>query len=72
MMHNFVLLLQHREFLSVRILFILSICSQVQVLVICLLESKAIFVKTSIKNRRFFMVLSFLIAVFLTPSNIWC
>ncbi len=58
--------------LTVRILFILSICSQVQVLVICLLESKAIFVKTSIKNRRFFMVLSFLIAAFLTPSDIWC
>jgi Tat protein translocase TatC len=58
--------------LTVRILFISSICSQVQVLVICLLESKAIFVKTSIKNRRFFMVLSFLIAAFLTPSDIWC
>ncbi|KAH9535830.1 hypothetical protein CY35_17G074200, partial [Sphagnum magellanicum] len=39
--------------LTVRILFISSICSQVHVLVICLLESKAIFVKTSIKNRRF-------------------
>jgi hypothetical protein len=41
-------------------------------LYLCLLESKAIFVKTSIKNRRFFMVLSFLIAAFLTPSDIWC
>jgi Sec-independent protein secretion pathway component TatC len=58
--------------LTVRILFISSKCFQVHVLVICLLESKAIFVKTSIKNRRFFMVLSFLIAAFLTPSYIWC
>jgi len=58
--------------LTIRILFISSICSQVQVLLICLLESKAIFVKTSIKNCRCFMVLLFLIAAFLTPSGIWC
>jgi Sec-independent protein secretion pathway component TatC len=37
-----------------------------------LLESKAIFVKTSIKDCRSFMVFLFLIAAFLTPSNILC
>jgi Sec-independent protein secretion pathway component TatC len=56
--------------LTTRILFISSICFQVQVLVIYLLESKVVFVKTSIKNHHFFMVLSFFIAVFLTPSDI--
>jgi Tat protein translocase TatC len=58
--------------LTVRILFISSICSQVQVLVICVLESKGIFVKSCIKNRRFFMVLSLFTAAFLTPPDIWC
>nr|YP_009745568.1 Sec-independent protein translocase protein [Andreaea wangiana]YP_010576504.1 Sec-independent protein translocase protein [Andreaea regularis]QIH30042.1 Sec-independent protein translocase protein [Andreaea wangiana]UZN44045.1 Sec-independent protein translocase protein [Andreaea regularis] len=58
--------------LTVRISFISPICSQVQVLVICLLESKGIFVKTSIKNRRFFMVFSLLTAAFLTPPDIRC
>nr|QIA60436.1 Sec-Y independent protein translocase component [Plagiochila subtropica] len=56
--------------LTVRILFISSICSQVPVLVICLLESRG--VKTLIKNRRFFMVLSLFVAAFLTPPDIWC
>nr|YP_009047461.1 Sec-independent protein translocase protein [Buxbaumia aphylla]AGN74252.1 Sec-independent protein translocase protein [Buxbaumia aphylla]AHI16156.1 Sec-independent protein translocase protein [Buxbaumia aphylla] len=58
--------------LTVRILFISSICSQLQVLVICLLESRGIFVKSCIKNRRFFIVLSIFIAAFLTPPDIWC
>nr|YP_009170589.1 Sec-independent protein translocase protein [Chionoloma tenuirostre]ALF06903.1 Sec-independent protein translocase protein [Chionoloma tenuirostre] len=58
--------------LTVRIWFISSICSQVQVLVIFLLESKGIFVKSCIKNRRFFMVLSIFTAAFLTPPDIWC
>jgi Sec-independent protein secretion pathway component TatC len=50
--------------LTVRIFFISSICSQVQVLVIFLLELKGIFVKSCIKNRRFFMVLSIFTAAF--------
>nr|QHD46957.1 tatC [Anthoceros agrestis] len=57
---------------TVRILFISLICSQVPVLVICLLESKDLSVKTCIKNRRFFLVLSLFTAAFLTPPDIWC
>jgi Sec-independent protein secretion pathway component TatC len=56
--------------LTVRILFISSICSQVPVLVICLLESRG--VKTLIKNRRFFMVFSLFVAALFTPPDIWC
>jgi Tat protein translocase TatC len=56
--------------LTVRILFISSICSQVPVLVIRLLESRG--VKTLIKNRRFFLVLSLFVAAFFTPPDIWC
>nr|P38459.1 RecName: Full=Uncharacterized tatC-like protein ymf16; AltName: Full=ORF 244 [Marchantia polymorpha] len=56
--------------LTVRILFISSICSQVPVLVICLLESKG--VKTFIKNRRFFYsFFAFHSSFFYTP-DIWC
>ncbi len=57
--------------LTVRILFISSICSQVPVIVICLLE-KGISVKTFTNNRRFFMVSSLLIAAFFAPPDIWC
>jgi len=57
--------------LTVRILFISSICSQVPVIVICLLD-KGLSVKTFTKNRRFFMVSSLLIAAFFAPPDIWC
>nr|YP_009531821.1 SecY-independent transporter protein [Leiosporoceros dussii]AXZ70962.1 SecY-independent transporter protein [Leiosporoceros dussii] len=57
---------------TVRILFISSICSQVPVLVICLLESKDLSVKTCIKNRRLFLVFSLFTVAFLTPPDIWC
>lgn len=57
---------------TVRISSIPLIRPQVQVLVICLLESKGILVKTSMKNRRFFMVFSPFTAAFLTPPDIWC
>nr|QIA61022.1 Sec-Y independent protein translocase component [Lepidozia sandvicensis] len=56
--------------LTVRILSISSICSQVPVPVICLLESRG--VKTLIKNRRFFMVFPLLVAALFTPPDIWC
>nr|QIA60478.1 Sec-Y independent protein translocase component [Trichocolea tomentella] len=56
--------------LTVRISFISSICSQVPVLVIRLLESRG--VKTLIKNRRFFMVFPLFVAAFSTPPDIWC
>nr|BAJ22094.1 Sec-independent protein translocase protein [Cycas taitungensis] len=58
--------------LTVRILFISSICSQVPVIVICLLELKGISVKTFTENRRFFMVFSLFTAAFFTPPDIWC
>uniref|UniRef100_UPI0030FE3BDF Sec-Y independent protein translocase component n=1 Tax=Cyathodium cavernarum TaxID=351593 RepID=UPI0030FE3BDF len=56
--------------LTVRILFISSICSQVPVLVICLLKSKE--VKTFIKNRRFFIVFSPFTAALSIPPDIRC
>nr|YP_009674921.1 Sec-Y independent protein translocase component [Haplomitrium hookeri]QDE12937.1 Sec-Y independent protein translocase component [Haplomitrium hookeri] len=56
--------------LTVRILSIPSICPQVPVLVICLLESGGM--KPFLKNRRFSMVFSLFTAAFLTPPDIWC
>nr|YP_002860250.1 Sec-Y independent protein translocase component [Nothoceros aenigmaticus]ACC86774.1 Sec-Y independent protein translocase component [Nothoceros aenigmaticus] len=57
---------------TVRISFISPIRSQVPVLVICLLESKDVSVKTCIKNRRFSLVLPVFTAALITPPEIWC
>jgi Sec-independent protein secretion pathway component TatC len=56
---------------TVRISFISSICSQVPVIVIRL-PDKGISVKTSTKNRRFFMVSPLPTAAFFAPPDIWC
>lgn len=58
--------------LTVRILFISSVCSQVPVIVICLLELRALSVETFTNNRRFLMVFSLFIAALSTPPDIWC
>nr|QXI86681.1 MttB [Lactuca sativa var. capitata] len=58
--------------LTVRILFISSVCSQVPVIVICLLELRGLSVETSTNNRRFLMVFSLFIAALSTPPDIWC
>lgn len=58
--------------LTVRILFISSVCSQVPVIVICLLESRGLSVETFTSNRRFLMVFSLITAALSTPPDIWC
>jgi len=58
--------------LTVRILFISSVCSQVPVIVICLLELRGLSVETSTNNRRFLMVFSLFTAALSTPPDIWC
>nr|ULQ69321.1 transport membrane protein [Eriocaulon henryanum] len=56
--------------LTVRILFIPSVCSQVPVIFICLPEPRGLSAFTS--NRRFLMVFPLIIAAFSTPPDIWC
>lgn len=58
--------------LTVHILFISSVCSQVPVIVICLLELRGLSVETSTNNRRFLMVFSLFTAALSTPPDIWC
>jgi Sec-independent protein secretion pathway component TatC len=58
--------------LTVRISFISSVCSQVPVIVICLLESRGLSVETFTNNRRFLMVFPLLTAALSTPPDIWC
>jgi len=59
--------------LTVRILFISSICSQIPLIVICLLESIGFpVVRTLIRNRHFFLVALLLIATLCSPPDIWC
>nr|QKE23489.1 SecY-independent membrane transporter protein [Caryopteris mongholica] len=58
--------------LTVRISFIPSVCSQVPVIVIRLLEQRGLSVETSTNNRRFLMVFPLLTAALSTPPDIWC
>lgn len=58
--------------LTVRISFIPSVCSQVPVIVICLLELRGLSVETFTNNRRFLMVFPLLTAALSTPPDIWC
>nr|UML39664.1 trimethylamine methyltransferase [Genlisea tuberosa] len=58
--------------LTVRISFIPSVCSQVPVIVIRLLEPRGISVETSTNNRRFLMVFPLITAALSTPPDIWC
>uniref|UniRef100_UPI002411508F Sec-independent protein translocase n=1 Tax=Plantago ovata TaxID=185002 RepID=UPI002411508F len=58
--------------LTLRISFISSVCSQVPVILICLLEPRGLSVETSTNNRRFLMVFPLLTAALSTPPDIWC
>nr|ACH47053.1 SecY-independent transporter protein [Isoetes engelmannii]ACI95889.1 SecY-independent transporter protein [Isoetes engelmannii] len=59
--------------LTVRIPFLPPICSQVSVIVICLLEPRGLSaVETPIKNRRFQMVFPLFTPAFPAPPDIWC
>ena len=58
--------------LTVRISFILSVCSQVPVIVICLPELRGLSVETFTNNRRFLMVFPLFTAALSTPPDIWC
>jgi len=57
---------------TLRILCISSVCSQVPVIVICLLESRGLSVEMLTSHRRFLMVFSLIIAALSTPPDIWC
>ncbi|KAK7335116.1 hypothetical protein VNO80_26889 [Phaseolus coccineus] len=58
--------------LTVRISFILSVCSQVPVIVICLPEPRDLSVESFTNNRHFLMVFPLLTTAFSTPLDIWC
>ncbi|XP_044973701.1 uncharacterized tatC-like protein ymf16 [Hordeum vulgare subsp. vulgare] len=58
--------------LTVRILFIPSVCSQVPVIVIYLPEPRGLSVETFTSNRRFLMVFPLFTAALSTPLDIWC
>ena len=58
--------------LTIRILFIPSVCSQVPVIVIRLPEPRGLSVETSTNNLRFLMVFPLLTAALFTPPDIWC
>ncbi|MCL7043530.1 hypothetical protein MKW94_019244 [Papaver nudicaule] len=58
--------------LTLRISLISSVCSQVPVILISLLESKALSVESFTNNRRYLMLFSLFTAALSTPPDIWC
>ncbi|KAI3897809.1 hypothetical protein MKX03_013715 [Papaver bracteatum] len=58
--------------LTLRISLISSVCSQVPVLLISLLEQKALSVESFTNNRRYLMLFSLFTAALSTPPDIWC
>nr|WRW54040.1 transport membrane protein [Mesembryanthemum crystallinum] len=58
--------------LTVRISFIPSICSQVPLIVICLLELRSLSLKTLTSNRRYLLVIPLFTAAIASPPDIWC
>ncbi|KAI3924593.1 hypothetical protein MKX01_003733 [Papaver californicum] len=58
--------------LTLRISLISSICSQVPVFLISLLEQKALSLESFTNNRRYLMLFSLFTAALSTPPDIWC
>ncbi|KAI3951486.1 hypothetical protein MKX01_018602 [Papaver californicum] len=58
--------------LILRISLISSICSQVPVILISLLEQKALSVESFMNNRRYLVLFSLFTAALSTPPDIWC
>ncbi|KAH7301129.1 hypothetical protein KP509_23G013700 [Ceratopteris richardii] len=57
---------------TVRALFIPLLRPQIPVMVICLLESKAILLRTCLNNCRILRIRSLVMAALFTPPDIWC
>nr|AJP34454.1 transport membrane protein [Silene noctiflora] len=57
--------------LTLRISFIPSVCSQVPLIVIRLIELKELHVETLTKNRRLLLVFPLLTAALSTPPDVW-
>jgi Sec-independent protein secretion pathway component TatC len=58
--------------LTLRILFITAICSQIPVILISCIQYQIISIQTILKNRKTFLLLSLLFAALITPPDIWC
>ena len=58
--------------LTLRILFITSLCSQIPIAVLCSIQYSLISIQTLIKSRRIIAFISILLAALVTPPDIWC
>lgn len=57
--------------LTLRILFISSVCSQIPIMVVCSIEYNFISIKTLKKSRGVFGLVSLLLAALITPPDVW-
>ena len=58
--------------LTLRVLFVFTICSQVPVIFMCLFEYNWISAKECIQSRNTLFLCSVLLAAIITPPDIWC
>jgi len=58
--------------LTLRILFISGLCSQIPILIICSIQYRLISIQTLMRSRRFSAFISLLVAALITPPDVWC
>jgi sec-independent protein translocase protein TatC len=57
--------------LTLQVLFITIICSQIPVILICSIQYKLISINVILKSRKSFLLISLLFAALITPPDIW-
>lgn len=58
--------------LTLRILFITGLCSQIPILILCCVQFSLISIQTLVRNRRLSAFISILLAALITPPDLWC
>jgi Tat protein translocase TatC len=74
--HFFIIQLQPKIYdfslLTLRVLFIAGLCSQIPIGIFCSIQYKIISMETCLKNRRILWFTSILFAALITPPDVWC
>uniref|UniRef100_UPI0031F3A1A1 Sec-independent protein translocase protein n=1 Tax=Zygnema cf. cylindricum TaxID=3142258 RepID=UPI0031F3A1A1 len=58
--------------LTVRFVFLSSVCSQIPVILLCFIESNVICLQDCVQHRRSVWFCCVLLAAMLTPPDLWC
>jgi Tat protein translocase TatC len=58
--------------LTLRILFVTGLCSQIPILILCSVQLSLISIQTLVRNRPVSGFISILLAALITPPDLWC